>query len=301
MPALSDNARGAGLMMAAMAGFVCNDACMKALLRDLPFFQTVFLRGLLTLSLMIPLAWAMGGLRLRFGGRDGRLVAVRTLAEIGAAYFFITAISNMPLANATAILQALPLTVALGAALFLGEPMGWRRFTAIAVGFAGVMLIVRPGADGFNIYAFWALAAVACVTLRDLSTRRLSAAIPSIGVAVWAAGGVTAFAGIGSLGEVWAPVGPREVALLLTAAALINAAFLFGIMTMRIGEITFVAPFRYTSLLFALVLGAVLFDEMPDSAMLIGSAIVVGTGIYTFYREGRRARVSALDRVRGGT
>jgi drug/metabolite transporter (DMT)-like permease len=155
--------------------------------------------------------------------------------------------------------------------------MGWRRFTAIAVGFAGVMLIVRPGADGFNIYAFWALAAVACVTLRDLSTRRLSAAIPSIGVAVWAAGGGDRLCRHRQSGRGLGAGRPARVALLLTAAALINAAFLFGIMTMRIGEITFVAPFRYTSLLFALVLGAVLFDEMPDSAMLIGSAIVVGT------------------------
>lgn len=289
MAPLSDNMRGALLMIAAMTAFTVNDAFMKTLLAEMPFFQTVFLRGLITLALMIPLAAALGALRLRFGGRDGRIVALRTLAEIGAAWFFITAISNMPLANATAILQALPLTVALGAALFLGEPMGWRRFAAIFVGFLGVMLIVRPGAEGFNVYALWAMAAVVCVTLRDLATRRLSAGVPSLAVAVWAAAGVAVFAGLGSLTEVWVPVRPRAAALLLGAAILINAAFLFGIMAMRRGEISFVAPFRYTGLLVALAVGVAVFGERPDAAMLLGSAVVVATGLYTLHRERRAA------------
>lgn len=287
MAQLTDNFRGALLMMAAMLLFTSNDAFMKALLVDMPFFQTVFLRGVLTMALLVPLARATGALRLRLSGRDGRLVAARTLAEVGAAYFFITALAHMPLANATAILQALPLTVALGAAVFLREPLGWRRITAIAVGFAGVMLIVRPGTDAFDIHALWALAAVACVTLRDLVTRRLSAEVPSLAVVVWAAGAVAVFAGLFSLGEQWAPVGPRAAGQLLGAAVLINAAYLCSVMVMRVGEIGFVAPFRYTGLLFALLLGVVVFSEIPTATMVAGSLIVVATGIYTLYRERR--------------
>jgi drug/metabolite transporter (DMT)-like permease len=298
MAQLSDNFRGAGLMMASMAAFTANDAFMKAVLAHMPFFQAVFLRGVFTVLLLLPLAHALGAVRLRFPDGDGRRVALRTLAEIGAAYFFITAISKMPLANATAILQALPLTVALGAMLFLGEPLGWRRLTAILIGFAGVLLIVQPGAAGFNIYALWALAAVACVTVRDLVTRRLSAAVPSLGVALWAAGGVAVFAGLGSLTEVWVPVDVVTFAWLAAAAGLINAAYLFSVMVMRVGEIGFVAPFRYAGLLFALAIGVGIFGEMPDAAMILGSLIVVGTGLYTFHRERRVARRSALDKRR---
>jgi drug/metabolite transporter (DMT)-like permease len=295
MMRLTDNLRGALLMMASMAAFTSNDAFMKALLDDLPFFQTVFLRQLLTVALIFPLAHALGGLRLRFSGRDGRLVALRTLSEVGAACCFMTAIAHMPLANATAILQALPLTVALGAALFLGESVGWRRVVAIGIGLVGVLLIVQPGADGFNIYALWALAAVACVTVRDLLTRGLSADVPSIGVAVWAAAGVLVFAGFASLAEDWQPVALAEAGMLLAAAVLINAAYLFSIMVMRVGEIGFVAPFRYSGLLFALTIGVVVFGERPNAVMILGSLIVVATGCYMIGRTHRLRQSASVN------
>ncbi len=295
MTGFSENMRGAMLMIAAMVAFTLNDAFMKAALQTLPFFQTLLLRSLLTLAMLVPLARLLGGLRLRLPPREARIVAIRTLAEVGAAYFFITAITRMPLANATAILQALPLTVALAAMLFLGERLGWRRLTAILVGFAGVMLIVRPGVDGFDIHALWALAAVVCVTLRDLVTRRLAGEVSSLTVSVWAAAGVAVFAGLGSLTEVWAPVPAREAGLVLAATVAITAAYMLGVAAMRVGEIGFVAPFRYAGLLCALAIGVFVFGEIPDLAMILGSIIVVGTGIYTFYRERRVARISSLD------
>lgn len=281
----SDNTRGAFLMMGAMAAFTLNDACMKAVGEELPFFQAVFLRGVATTVLLVLIAQVMGGLRVDLPRRDWGLVALRTAAEVGAAYFFITALFNMPLANATAIIQTIPLSVTLAGALFLREPLGWRRFTAILVGFSGVLLIVRPGTEGFTIYSLYALASVVFVTVRDLATRRLSQGVPSLTVAVTAAAGVALFGAVGTVGAEWVPVNGRTAALLAGASAFIIGGYLFSVMVMRVGDISLVAPFRYTSLIWALLLGLVIFGDWPTLLTLVGVAIVAATGIYTLLRE----------------
>jgi S-adenosylmethionine uptake transporter len=290
MAPLSDNMRGALLMMGSMAAFTFNDACMKALSDEVPFFQALFLRGLGTVLLLFVVAQRMGLLRFRLPRRDWGRIALRTLAEIGAAYFFITALFHAPLANVTAIIQAIPLSVTLAGALFLGEAVGWRRWLAILAGFAGVMLIVRPGTEGFTIYSVYALVAVGFVTLRDLATRRLSSGVPSLTVALSAAIGVTLFAGLGMAGGDWQPIGPKAAAQLGGATLFVIGGYLFSVMTMRVGEVAIVAPFRYTALIWALLLGAVVFGDWPSGLTLAGAAIVVATGIYTLHREGRRAR-----------
>ena len=285
MAPISDNTRGALLMMASMAAFTLNDTFMKALSDELPLFQALVLRGLATSLLLLAIAPRLGGLKLDLPRRDWGIVAVRTVAEVGAAYFFITALFNMPIANATAILQVLPLTVTLAGALFLGEAVGWRRLTAILVGFAGVMLIVRPGAEGFTFYSVYVLIAVAFVTVRDLVTRRLSGGVPSVTVAFSAAVGVTAAAAVASLGVDWVPLSAAAAAKLAGASVLIIGGYMFSVMAMRVGEVAVVTPFRYTSLLWALVLGFVVFGDWPGPLTLLGGAIVVAMGIYTFYRE----------------
>ena len=290
MRALSDNMRGALLMMGSMAAFVFNDACMKVVLEDLPLFQAILLRGLATVFFMVLVSRWLGGLDFRLPRRDWVLVALRTLADVGATYFFITALREMPIANITAILQVLPLTVTLTGAMLFGEPLGWRRLVAIMIGFVGVMIIVRPGVDGFNSYAFYALIAVAFVTVRDLCARRLSTGVSSVTIALIGAVGVVTFAAIGAVGGEWAPVSGKSAALLAGATFFIIGGYLFSVMTMRLGEIGFIAPFRYTSLLWALLLGFVVFGDWPDALTMMGIAVVVAMGAFTFYRERAIAR-----------
>ena len=153
MKNLSPNARGVVFMIGSMAFFVFNDAAMKAVGAHLPLSQAVVLRGVPTIVFLALIALWSGAFRQSVSRPDRKRIALRNLTEIGAAYFFLTAIFNMELANATAILQILPLTVTLAAAVFLGEPVGWRRTAAIVVGFLGVLLIVRPGIGGFNVYS----------------------------------------------------------------------------------------------------------------------------------------------------
>lgn len=285
MPVLSDNIRGALLMMGAMCAYTLNDAFMKSLADEIPLFQAIFVRGLGAIVFLVFMCKVLGQLRFTFPARDWGLVILRTVGEIGGTYFFLTALFNMPIANVSAILQVLPLSVALAAALFLREPLGWRRLSAIIVGFIGVLLIIQPGGADFSAYSLYALAAVACVTLRDIAVRRMSRNVPSVFVALVAAVGVTGLGGVGSLFVEWQPFTALSGMQLAGATGFLIFGYIASVSAMRFGDIAFVAPFRYTSLLVALVLGVLVFGEWPNALALVGGMIVVATGLFTLYRE----------------
>jgi S-adenosylmethionine uptake transporter len=282
---MSPNTLGALLMMAAMAAFTLNDTLLKLTDGALPLAQLLFLRGIASTVLIYALARSLGALRFQVARRDWWLIAVRSAAEVGAAFFFVTALLNMPLANVTAILQALPLTVAVAAALVFREPLGWRRMSAILIGFMGMLLIVRPGSDGFSLWSAYALMAVLCVTVRDLATRRLSRDVPSMTVTLASSVAVTLCFGAASTVTEWGPITLPLAALIGGASVIIMAAYFFSVRAMRVGDIGFIAPFRYTGLIWALVLGWVVFEDWPSNLTLIGALIVVAMGLFTLYRE----------------
>lgn len=286
---MTPNTRGALLMMGSMAAFTLNDTCIKAAGASIPLVQLLTLRGLLSSILLYALARHLGALHLRMNRLDAALVALRCVAEVAAAYFFLTALMRMPLANVTAVLQVLPLTVTLGAALFFGERVGWRRMLAIGLGFSGMLLIVRPGPEGFSVQAINALAAVGCVTVRDLVTRRMSAQVSSMTVTLTSALSVFVAAALASAWIDWAPVEPWSAALIGASSVFVMLGYLLSVMVMRVGEVSFVAPFRYTGLLWALGLGWAVFGHWPEPLTLLGGAVVVAAGLFTLYR-GRAAR-----------
>ena len=290
MASISQNSQGALLMMCSMAAFTVNDAFIKATDGAVPLFQLLAIRGTMATLFLIGLTVAIGHFRLRARRRDWGLSLLRALAETAAAYFFLTALLNMPIANVTAILQCLPLTVTLGAALFLGERVGWRRYAAIACGFCGMLLIVRPGPQGVDIFAVYGLIAVLCVTLRDLVTRRISPAMPSMMVTVISALVVTLLAAILSIEEGWVPISAPNRIYILAAAVTIIGGYAFSVLVMRVGEVSYVAPFRYSGLLWALILGWFVFGDWPDPVTLTGAGIVVASGLYMLYRESRTLR-----------
>ncbi|MEM7711754.1 MAG: EamA family transporter, partial [Pseudomonadota bacterium] len=200
---MTENMRGAALMMGAMATFTLNDACLKLLAQGLPTFQAVTLRGLGVIALLLLLAHLTGALRRPIPAADRAFAYGRSAMEICAFLPFVIALTHMPLANVTAILQILPLTITAAGALFLGERVGARRWTAIAVGFLGVLLIVRPGPDGFDIWSILVLISVGFITARDLLTRRLSPDVPSLKVAIVTALGITLLGIVLSLATPW--------------------------------------------------------------------------------------------------
>jgi len=292
---VTDNARAAALVTGSSVAFAVNDTFMKLVSEDVPLMQAVFLRGIVVSVLFYAALRWRGAIRLAMPRRDRWLVVARTSAEVLTAYFFLTALFNMPLANVTAILQVLPLSVALASAVFLGEPIGWRRFVAIAVGFFGVMLIVRPGTDGFTIYSVYALIAVGLITVRDITTRLLSPAVPSMSIALVTAIAVCLAGGAVTLTQGWAPVGGTSLVHIPLAAGAILFGYLLSVMMMRLGEVSFVAPFRYSALVAAVILGILVFDEWPDMLTVLGSVIVVATGLFVLYRERQMARAARLS------
>lgn len=282
---LSDNIKGAVWMTGSMAAFALNDTCMKLVTADMTVAQAVVLRGIGATVLIGVLAARFGALRFRFSRSEWRLIMIRASAEIAMTWFFLKALTEMPIANLHAVTQALPMTVALAAAVFLREPIGLRRMIAILLGLVGVLLIVRPGSEGFDVYSLYGLAAVGFITLRDLLSRRLPPEVPSLTIAFITALVITVFFALTSAAEPWAPVTLVHAQLLGAAAIFIFFGYLLSVMTMRVGDIGFIAPFRYTGLIFALILGFVVFDDWPAPLTFLGAGIVVGTGLFMLYRE----------------
>lgn len=293
MMQISDNTRGALYMCIAMAAFTINDASIKAATEAMPLFQAITLRGILTVLGLGAVALSTGRLWRPLNRQDAIALFVRSLAEVGGTVLFLAALVHMPLANISAILQSLPLAVTLTAALVFGDKIGWRRMLAILVGFIGVLIIIRPGGDGFDRWSLMAVASVVCVVVRDLATRRLSRAVPSVTVAVCAAVSVTAMGLVGSLWQPWVPVDGYGAFTIIAAASALVVGYMFVVMVMRVGEISFVAPFRYVSLLVAIVMGWLVFGTFPDFYTLVGSAIVVASGIFTLMRERKLGRMPA--------
>lgn len=293
---MTDNARGAIMMMLGMAAFTFSDTAMKLVGQSMPLFQAVLLRGVLVSSLFLAMAWWAGALAGALAPRDRMLMIVRSVAEAICAWFFFLALFNMPLANVVAILQALPLAIVAAGALFLGEKVGWRRWAMIGLGFLGVLLIVRPGTDGFDRFAIYALLSVVFVTVRDLATRRMSASVPSLRVAFWSAFSVTLFGAAGSLTETWVMPDARLLGLLSLGGMFILMGYLMVILAVRRGELAVVTPLRYTGLVWALLLGWMVFGDWPDGLTLAGAGVIVASGLYTFWRE-RQLGVAARQKA----
>ena len=282
---LSENIKGAIFMSINMLAFVVNDAFMKFLFIDISIYQAIFLRGVITIPMLALMAVYRNQITFSVNKSDWKYIWLRVAGEVGAAVFFLSALAQIPLANVTAILQAVPLTVTMAAALFLRETVGWRRWLAIIIGFLGVTIIVRPGVDGFSVYSLYAIAAVFCVTLRDIATRKLSKDVPTSLVAMITGVAITLYGAIMLPSVMWIPLTATHWFLLILAAIAIVFGYLFSVLAMRTGETSFIAPFRYTAMIWAIGLGIILFNDWPDNLTLLGTTIVIATGIYSFHRE----------------
>lgn len=292
---LSPNMTGSAFMVGAMALFTFNDAIVKVLGQSLPIVEVILLRGAFTVVLIGALIAFTVGLA-SFSKLNKPIIWWRALCEVGATYCFLTGLQHVELANAAAILSALPLAVTIGSVLFLNEKVGWRRWSAIAVGFIGVLLIVRPGLEAFNIYSINILAAVVFAAARDLVTKQAPKDISSLSLTFSTAIAITVSGAFATFFFAeFKPPTNTEIGWLFASALLLSAAYFFIVSAMRVGEVAIVAPFRYTNLLWAIGLGIIIFDEKLDWVTLLGSAIIAATGIYTLYRE--RVRIQAAKKL----
>ena len=293
--ALSNNNRAALLMALAMAAFTFNDALTKTLTSAVPTGQMMFVRGSIMSALLLVLALKMGALS-NLRSLLQPMVLLRVACESVATLAFLAALGQLPLANISAILQSLPLATTLGAALFLREPVGWHRWGAILAGFGGIMLIARPGAEGFTLASLYMLVSVCGAAGRDLATKRVRPGTPSIGVTP-ATGIAAVFPGAGVMVSTtgWQPLESHSLLVLGIAATLLVIAHQSIVLAMRTAdEISYIAPLRYTSLLWAVSIGVIAFGETVDPLMALGALIVIASGLYTFYREKKRKLAKPL-------
>jgi drug/metabolite transporter (DMT)-like permease len=278
-------------MIASMASLIANDALVKLAAAELPTGEAIFLRGVLSTLYLVGLVYVAGDFAALPALASGK-VAVRSLAEVAATLLYLNALTRMPIADATAILQFTPLAITAGAALFLGAPVGWRRWLATLVGLAGVLIILRPGASAFNPFASLAVLAIVFIAARDLLTRQLGHHLPTLLIALTSSA-VVAVASLGfPLIETWQwPSVATMVALAGAGLGLLGGQY-WIIVAMRSGDIAVVAPFRYCIILWAIIAGFVIWREVPDLATWTGIAIVTAAGLYTFLREHRLARAA---------
>jgi drug/metabolite transporter (DMT)-like permease len=280
-----ENIRGIVLMLTAMAAFSLEDMVIKRAAETLPTGQI-----LVVLGAAGTLVFALLSLRerKRLFTRDALSLPVmaRSAGELVAALGYVTALALAPLATAAAILQVTPLAITMCAALFLGESVGWRRWSAVSIGFFGVLLIIQPGLDGFQPASLFALIGVAGLVLRDLATRRIPTQVSTSVVSFYGFVAIL-IAGISLLASGQQSVMPTpDLMLWLAAAALFGTTGYYAIVAaMRLGDTAAIIPFRYARLLFSLVIGVLVFAEYPDTLTLTGATILLATGPYSYARE----------------
>ncbi len=278
-------------MVLAMGSFVINDTCIKLIGTALPIGELVAVRGALA-AIFIAAICATQGVLSQAPAMFSRIVSIRALLDLVGTLLFITALMHMKIANLTAILQAVPLAVAVFSVIFLKERLGWRRSLAIAVGFIGVLLIVKPAPQSFSIYEAMALTIVFSLAIRDIITRRIPARIPTLIIALANALYVTAGGILLALVQGVVRPEPWHLALLVVSAFFLGIGYMFMVATLRIGDLSATAPYRYTIVLFAIVSGVVVFGEFPDRYAYLGMALIVAAGLYAAHREAKlRTRV----------
>ena len=269
-----------------MSAFVLNDAFVRLAGESLPLAQILFIRGLITTSVLLAFAFYVGVFNILVSKKDKWRIFLRSITEALTAYFFLTAVMNMPFANVTAILQILPMTVTLAAAFVFKEKVGIIRITLILFGFFGVVLIINPSGDGFNWYALYALFAVFLITMRDLITKKLSSEVHTLLPTLSASLGVLLFSVLLLINTPLQPLNTQNSLFIFLAAFFIVFGYYTAVLVMRSGEISFISPFRYSAILFALVIGFIFFDEKPDLIAFVGIIIVMLTGIVLMMRNG---------------
>lgn len=270
-------------MMGAMAAFSFGDALMKLATESMPAGECIFVRGVMAAAMIWTAAWRSGAIT-QIDKLLNPYMPYRTVGDMGGTFFYICALPFMPLAEAAAILQTNPLAVTAAAALFLGEKVGWRRWSATAIGFLGALLIIQPGSATFTWASVSIIACVASAVTRDIATRKL-VDVPTVLITATAVTATVTASLAFSLFEAWRRPEFFEALRLAFAGACMLAGQVLVVISIRAGDVSAVVPFRYSAMLWTLLLSALIWHYVPNFVTMLGIAIVSGAGLYTFFRE----------------
>ena len=280
-----DNRRGILAMSGSVVVFIFNDALIKLATETMPPLQAIGLRG------CFATLWCLLALLVRRELRHAHLlrnrwVAARGVLEALAAITYLIALAYIPFAIATAINMSTPLFLAALAVLLLGEVVGWRRWTAIAVGFVGVLMVIQPHPGEVNVWTWMVLFASFIGATRDVIARWVPAQVPTLVVSLSSAVTLAIVGCVWATLNGWQPMSLRGVLLVLGSSLLLATGYQFLMISLRSGaEFSVIGSFRYASVLWALAIGYTLWGDVPNLLAVTGIAVVVGAGLYILHRE----------------
>jgi drug/metabolite transporter (DMT)-like permease len=290
MSASQNHTLRAGLyMVITTACFVAGDTCIKLIGASLPLGQVICLIGLVS-SLFIFMVCGQQGILRNVPLIFTRSVLLRSLFDAMGSFMFVSALMHMPLANISSVMQSVPLVVVAVGVIFLGEKAGFSRIAAVIAGFVGVLLIVKPMPHTITIYEFLAVGAVIVVALRDLVTKRIPAHVPLLVIALANAIFISASGFVVGLMQGFKTVEIWQWALLLGAGLFVTISYFFIVATVRLGDLSATAPFRYSEVVFAIIAGILVFGEYPDAISYVGMAMVIAAGLFAAHREAMQNR-----------
>ena len=286
------NRRGMVALAGAMAAFAFNDMLLKLAAQRYPLGEVIAVRGLIATTLVGAFLIGLGHYAA-LRGTLNRVVLGRTALDGVAMILFTTALVHMPLAELSAINLASPLIITALAVIFYAEEVGWRRWTAILIGFAGTLFIVKPTPGAFNAWALLGIATAFAGASRDVLTRQLDPRIPTIAISFLAAVGSWIIGLVMGLFEEWERMALADVGLLAISAVFVSVGHFLIVIAFRGVDVAAIAPFRYTLLIWAGICGYLAFGEVPDAFAIFGSLLIVGSGLYALHREVVRRRTLA--------
>lgn len=288
MPNAAHNLRAAALMIAAMASFCINDAFMKTLAARAPVGQLIAVRGVIVVLLMLALLPRLG-LRV---GRPDRFTILRAFGELGVTFAFLTALITLPLADTYTLYFAAPILLTACAALFLGERVGPRRWAAVIVGFLGVLVVLGLPSQ-WQLASLLALSAAAISVARDICTRKIPPEVGSGTAALVTAACVMLGGAVTGLGGGWVALGWIDITLCALAALGAAGGYVAFVAALRMGDLSFIATFRYSAIPMAMALGFAFWGDVPSLQMVAGALLIMGSGLFILWRERRLARAAA--------
>jgi drug/metabolite transporter (DMT)-like permease len=286
---LTNNQRGVLAIVGCMTSYTVNDVLVKKILLIYPSGEVIFVRGVMTTLLLGSVALAVGYARAIGASFNARVVA-RSLFDGLSTAGFIVALAHMKLANIAAVLQIAPLLITALSVVLYREVVGWRRWIAICVGFAGALLVIKPVPSDFSIWALVGVGSALSAALREIMTRRIGREAPVLIVAFWGSAGIMLLGAFFSFAEDWRMFEPLHLAELSAAAVFMCIAIYLMALGFREVDLSVVAPFRYVYLITSAVGGYLVFAELPDGWTVFGALLIVGSGIYTLHREAVRRR-----------
>lgn len=281
--------RGIVAMLVSSFFFIVADTIVKVAAGNLPLGEVLFIRSVIALVMVFAVVWKMGLLDGLLA-QTSRPVVIRSVAEALSTVAYLGGLMHLPIANAASIGQATPLAMIAGGALIFREKVGWRRWLAVLVGFVGILVIVRPGPSGFNLWALAILASVGFTTVRELATRFVAPTTNAVIVTLMTQVAVTIACGGLAVTEVWQPVSLSQIALITAGAITCLIAIQISVDAMRHGDISLVAQFRYSFIPYSIAVGWLVFGDVPDLVTLVGIVIVAASGVMIFMIERARQR-----------